>query len=190
MKLQQPCESSTFECPLSTSRGPKVVQQPWNNNFSTWPSVRGNSCTHNNRQTATGEIQKGTGGRGREEGDGTENVINCRDVCRKLSWHFMTIYDVLCQWKKETEIVIKCRKLSWHVVNCRDVCRKLSWHFFPVPFPPSPFGFRRCNNCKPTTVKWRLLRNRVVTAKCNDNRYLRRMRLVVVASAFKKPQVL
>ena len=22
---------------------------------------------------------------GREEGDGTENVINCRDVCRKLS---------------------------------------------------------------------------------------------------------
>ena len=22
--------------------------------------------------------------RGREEGDGTENVINCRDVCRKL----------------------------------------------------------------------------------------------------------
>ena len=23
--------------------------------------------------------------RGRQEGDGTENVINCRDVCRKLS---------------------------------------------------------------------------------------------------------
>ena len=23
--------------------------------------------------------------RGREEGDGTENVINCRDICRKLS---------------------------------------------------------------------------------------------------------
>ena len=33
--------------------------------------------------------------RGREEGDGTENVINCRDVCRKLSWHFMTTYDDL-----------------------------------------------------------------------------------------------
>ena len=76
----------------------------------------------------------------REEGDGTENVINCRDVCRKLSWHFMTTYDdlwrfmtFLCQWNKETEIVIKCRKLSWHVVNCRDVCRKLSWHFFSRP---------------------------------------------------------
>ena len=84
--------------------------------------------------------------RGREEGDGTENVINCRDVCRKLSWHFMTtyddfmtIYDVLCQWNKETEIVIKCRKLSWHVVNCRDVCRKLSWHFFSRPLPAVPF---------------------------------------------------
>ena len=28
--------------------------------------------------------------------------------------NLMTIYDVLCQWNKETEIVIKkCRKLSW-----------------------------------------------------------------------------
>ena len=33
--------------------------------------------------------------RGWEEGDGTEYVINCRDVCRKLSWHFMTTYDDL-----------------------------------------------------------------------------------------------
>ena len=30
--------------------------------------------------------------RGREEGDGTGNVINCRDVCRKLS---VTFYDDL-----------------------------------------------------------------------------------------------
>ena len=29
----------------------------------------------------------------------------------------MTIYDVLCQWNKETEIVIKCRKLS-----CTPLC--------------------------------------------------------------------
>ena len=29
---------------------------------------------------STGENQKGTGGRGREEGDGTENVINCRKL--------------------------------------------------------------------------------------------------------------
>ena len=27
----------------------------------------------------------------------------------------MTIYDVLCPWNKETEIVIKCRKLSYNV---------------------------------------------------------------------------
>ena len=53
----------------------------------------------------------------------------------------MTFYDVLCQWNKETEIVIKCRKLSWHVVNCRDVCRKLSWHFFSRPLPAVPFWF-------------------------------------------------
>ena len=32
------------------------------------------------KSASAGEIQKG-----REEGDGTENVINCRDVCRKLS---------------------------------------------------------------------------------------------------------
>ena len=36
----------------------------------------------------------------------------------------MTFYDVLCPWNKE------------FVANCRDT-------FFPVPFPPSPFGFRR-----------------------------------------------
>ena len=56
----------------------------------------------------------------------------------------MTNFMTLCQWNKETEIVIKCRKLS-------STCRKLSWRlsqivvtfFFPVPFPPSPFSFRR-----------------------------------------------
>ena len=36
--------------------------------------------------------------------------------------------------------------MSQNVVNCRDVCCKLSWRFFPVPFPPSPFGFRRFGN--------------------------------------------
>ena len=36
-----------------------------------------------------------------------------------------------------SETVVTCRKLSWRfVANCRDI-------FFPVPFPPSPFGFRR-----------------------------------------------
>ena len=47
----------------------------------------------------------------------------------------MTFYDVLCQWNKETEIVIKCRKLSLSQIVVTI--------FFPVPFPPSPFGFRR-----------------------------------------------
>ena len=95
----------------------------------------------NTQTLLTGEIQKGTGGRGRDR------------KCHKLSWRvsqivvtfyddlwrFMTFYDVLCQWNKETEIVIQCRKLSWHVVNCRDVCRKLSWHFFSRPLPAVPF---------------------------------------------------
>ena len=88
---------------------------------------------------STGEIQKGTGGRGRDR--------KCHKLSWRLSqivvtfyddlWRFMTFYDVLCQWNKEAEIVIKCRKLSWHVVNCR----KLSWRlsqivvtfFFPSP---------------------------------------------------------
>ena len=52
-------------------------------------------------------------------------------------WRFMTFY--VSGIKIETEIVIKCRKLSWHVVNCRDVCRKLSWHFFSRPLPAVPF---------------------------------------------------
>ena len=63
--------------------------------------------------------------RGREEGDGTENVINCRKLSQIVVTNFMTnfmtncmtFYDVLCQWNKETEIVIKCRKLS-----CTPLC--------------------------------------------------------------------
>ena len=88
--------------------------------------------------------------RGREEGDGTENGINCRDVCHKLSWHFMTTYDDLWRFMKFYVNGIKRRKLSQNVANCRDMsyivvtfvanCRDI---FFPVPFPPSPFGFRR-----------------------------------------------
>ena len=43
-------ETTTFECPSSTHRGPKVAttvkrrpkwQRPWNDDFSTWPSLRG-----------------------------------------------------------------------------------------------------------------------------------------------------
>ena len=42
----------------------------------------------------------------------TENVINCRDACRKLSWHFMTTYDDL--WRFMTFYVngTKRRKSS------------------------------------------------------------------------------
>ena len=87
-------------------------------------------------QKLTGEIQKGTGGRGRDR--------KCHKLSWRLSqivvtfyddlWRLMTFYDVLCQWNKETEIVTKCRKLSWP-------CRKLSWRlsqivvtfFFPSP---------------------------------------------------------
>ena len=89
-----------------------------------------------NPRFSTGEIQKGTGGRGRDR--------KCHKLSWRLSqivvtfyddlWRFMTFYDVLCQWNTETEIVIKCRKLSWHVVNCRDVCRKI-FKDFGVWFP-------------------------------------------------------
>ena len=61
----------------------------------------------------------------------------------------MTFYDVLCQWNKETEIVIKCRKLSWHVANCRDVCRKLSWQFFSRPLPAVPFWISPIKTARP-----------------------------------------
>ena len=39
---------------------------------------------------------------------------------------------ILCQWEKETEIIAACCTMSHIVVT-----------FFAVPFPPSPFGFRR-----------------------------------------------
>ena len=52
--------------------------------------------------------------RGLEEGDRTENVINCRKLsCVTFYDEFYDeFYDILCQWNKETEIVIKCRKMS------------------------------------------------------------------------------
>ena len=82
--------------------------------------------------------------RGREEGDGTENVINCRDVCRKLSWHFMTTYDDLWRFMSMEQRDGKCHKMSQVVVQCR----KLSWRlsqivvtFFSRPLPAVPFWF-------------------------------------------------
>ena len=55
-----------------------------------------------------------------------------------------------------SQIVVTCRKLSWHLSqNCRDI-------FLPVPFPPSPFGFRRnmkalkmSNHTIPTIIRTR-----------------------------------
>ena len=44
----------------------------------------------------------------------------------------MTFYDVLCQWNKETEIVIKCRKLSWRL-------SQIVVTFFSRPLPAVPF---------------------------------------------------
>ena len=62
----------------------------------------------------TGEIQKGMGRRGRDR--------KCHKLSWRLSqivvtvyddlWRYITFYDVLCHWNKETEIVIKCCKLS------------------------------------------------------------------------------
>ena len=61
----------------------------------------------------TGEIQKG-----REEGDGTENVINCPKFYDDL-WRFMTFYVKGEQrdgnYHKMSQTVVKCRKLSWRL---------------------------------------------------------------------------
>ena len=61
-----------------------------------------------------GEIQKGTGGRGRDRKCHklSQTVVTFYDDLYDNLWRFMTFYDVLCQWNKEMEIVIKCRKLS------------------------------------------------------------------------------
>ena len=62
--------------------------------------------------------------RGREEGDGTENVINCRDVCRKLSWHFMTTYDDYWRFMSMEQRDGNCHKMSQVVLHSalRNVC--------------------------------------------------------------------
>ena len=80
--------------------------------------------------------------RGREEGDGTENVINCRDVCRKSSWQLMTTYDDLWRFMSVEQRDRNCHKMSQVVVKCR----KLSWRlsqivvtFLSCPLPAIPF---------------------------------------------------
>ena len=61
-----------------------------------------------------GEIQKGTGGRGRDRKLHklswrlSQIVVTSYDDL----WRLMTFYDVLCQWNKESGIIIKCCKLS------------------------------------------------------------------------------
>ena len=85
----------------------------------------------------TGEIQKGDG----RKGTGQKNVINCRKSSKIVVPFYAEFYDDLwCFMSMEQS---KMLPIVVDVVNCCDVCRRLSWHFFPVPFPPSPFGFRR-----------------------------------------------
>ena len=101
--------------------------------------------------------------RGREQGDGTEFVSNCRKVSYDALWRFMTLYDVLCQVRKATEIVIKCRKVSQDVVNCRKVSQNVvKCRITLVPFPPSPFGFHRSEL---------LSRQWIATTVANDHRH-------------------
>ena len=91
------------------------------------------------RQHKTGEIQKGTGGRGRER----QIVVTFYDDLWRFMTNFMTF---MSMEQRDGNCHKMSRKLSWP-------CRKLSWRlsqivvtfFFPVPFPPSPFGFRRQN---------------------------------------------
>ena len=56
--------------------------------------------------------------------DGRKSVMNCWKLSQNVLWHVMTIYDILCQWKKEdgnchkmSQIVVECHKLSQIVVT-------------------------------------------------------------------------
>ena len=51
-KLQQPRKLRLSSVPVRPTEVPKW-QRPWNNDFSTWPSLRGKYYTHNDRQTTT-----------------------------------------------------------------------------------------------------------------------------------------
>ena len=93
----------------------------------------------------TGEIQKGTGGRGRDRKCHKLSQIVVTFLTKFL-WRFMTFF-----WRfyvngtKRTE---NCHKMSQIVVKCR----KLLWRFsqivvtiFSRPLPAVPFGFHRVN---------------------------------------------
>ena len=63
----------------------------------------------------------------------------------------MTIYDVLCQWNKETEIVIKCRKLSWRLSQI------VVTFFLPSPSRRPLLDFTDISRAelKVTDLRWR-----------------------------------
>ena len=65
--------------------------------------------------------------RGRQK---TCHKLSCRKIASDILWRLTTIYDALCQWNKEMDIVITCRTLTWYFVNCRDVCHELLSRFF------------------------------------------------------------
>ena len=72
--------------PSLSSHGNQTVQPKsslWSPaSIDSHQSVEGHTCSINCDLSA---LYPAKSKRGREEGDGTENVINCRDVCRKLS---------------------------------------------------------------------------------------------------------
>ena len=57
-------------------------------------------------------------------------------------WDFVTFYDVSCQVKKATAIVIKCCKESQDVTRC---CKVSQSAVLAVPFWISP---SQCTDCK------------------------------------------
>ena len=95
--------------------------------------------------------------------------------------NFMTICDVLCPWNKETDIVIKCRKLSY-------VCRKLSWHFLSRPLPAVPFWFSPTNAALVLSTKsWKIC-SRCGAAPKNKSKKLCRRAGIDAIQEWKSPQ--
>ena len=91
-------------------------------------------------------------------------------------WHFMSKEQRNGNCHKMSLIVVKCRKLSWHLSQI------VVTFFFPGPLPPSHFGFRRIQLCSGAALVVEFRRSRLNCERAIDRE--RKMRTNFFAQTF------
>ena len=138
-------ETTTFECPSSTHRGPKVAttvkrrpkwQRPWNDDFSTWPSLRGKSLhsqrppSHNNCESTAVKWRllqhRATTAKCNDREVTSLKLHNCCKFCVRFcvaSWLLSFQVPFGSLWT-----LVGPQKM--HRFHCVKTCQVVRWHPF------------------------------------------------------------